>query len=471
MINKEGAIFWAREEFGGAELGDIRRTRRAVKVAAGLVREPASSIPRALGNDADIKGAYRLIENDGVSHAGLLSGHVKHAVDLVSKEKKKVLVVQDTTSLNFGEREGLGPIHDRLASKGMYAHTALAVTYERHEVLGVLDQQVWVRSEKKRPRNESGYARKKRERESEVWRKGQEHVAEALGGKGTGSPQVIAVFDREGDIFEAFEELERLGHSFIIRATRNRLLDTEARDGSASEGTEGRRYLLDEVMKAPIRARKEMTVPGRSGRPARVAGLEIRAMEALVRPPSNRGRQGMSLPLNIVLAVESHPPTGVEPLIWYLVSKEPIASEQDVLDVVRGYEARWLIEEFHMGLKTGCSLEDRQMETRTVLENFLAFATVIACQMLTLRDLARRPEPVAAQSVLRPTQLEVLWRLKPRLPKECTAREALRAIATLGGFMGRKGDGEPGWRTLWRGLEKLTTVESGYLLALERCGQ
>ena len=470
MIDKEGAAAWAWREFGQAELGDARRTRRAVKFAAKLVCGPASSIPRALSNDAEIKGAYRLIENDGVNHAGLLSGHVKHTAERVRNEEK-VLVVQDTTTLNFGEREGLGPIHDRLASKGMYAHTALAVTYERHEVLGVLDQQVWVRDAKKRPRNESGYARKKRERESEVWRKGQEHVAEVLGRMGKGTPRVIAVFDREGDIFEAFEEQERLGHSFIIRATRNRLLNTEAMDESAAKGTGGRRYLLDEVMKAPIRARKEVTVPARSGRPARVAELEIRAMEAVVRPPINRMRRGVSLSLNIVLAVEPDPPAGCDPLIWYLVTREPIATEHDVLEVVRGYEARWLIEEFHMGLKTGCRLEDRQMETRAVLENFLAFATVIAWQMLALRDIARRPEPIAAQTVLRPTQLEVLRRLKPRLPKGCTAREALRAIATLGGFMGRKGDGEPGWRTLWRGLEKLASIESGYLLALERCGQ
>ena len=141
MIDKEGAAAWAWREFGQAELGDARRTRRAVKFAAKLVCGPASSIPRALSNDAEIKGAYRLIENDGVNHAGLLSGHVKHTAERVRNEEK-VLVVQDTTTLNFGEREGLGPIHDRLASKGMYAHTALAVTYERHEVLGVLDQQV-----------------------------------------------------------------------------------------------------------------------------------------------------------------------------------------------------------------------------------------------------------------------------------------------------------------------------------------
>jgi len=469
MIDKEGATAWAWREFGQAELGDVRRTRRAVKFAAKMVCEPACSIPRALSNECEIKGAYRLIENDGVSHSGLLSGHVKHASELVRQEKK-VLVIQDTTSLNFGEREGLGPIHNRLASKGMYAHTALAVTYERHEVLGVLDQQVWVREEEKRPRNESGRARKKRERESAVWRRGQERVAEVLGRTGKGTPRVIAVFDREGDIFESFEELERLGHSFIIRATRNRLLDTEA-TGVAAEEPGGRRYLLDEVMKAPIRAHKEVTVPARNGRPGRIADLEIRAMEAVVRPPANRERRGESLSLNIVLAVEPHPPAGSDPLIWYLVTREPIITEQDVLEVVRGYEARWLIEEFHMGLKTGCRLEDRQMETRAVLENFLAFATVIAWQMLALRDIARRPESIAAQTVLRPTQLEVLQRLKPRLPKECTAREALRAIATLGGFMNRKGDGEPGWRTLWRGLEKLASIESGYLLALEKCGQ
>ncbi len=123
-----------------------------------------------------------------------------------------------------------------------------------------------------------------------------------------------------------------------------------------------------------------------------------------------------------------------------------------------------------MGMKTGCSTEQRQLETVHALQNFLAFATVVAWQMLCLRDAARRPEPVRADQVLTPLQMTVLCGLRPRLKADCLAGEALRAIAVMGGFMGRKGDGNPGWRTLWAGFEKLLMAERGFLVARARFG-
>jgi hypothetical protein len=274
-------------------------------------------------------------------------------------------------------------------------------------------------------------------------------------------PRVIAVFDREGDIFESFEAIEELGHSSIIRATHNRLVDNDE---------EGKQYSLDAVTGAPVVALRTVDVPARAGRAARVAQLEVRATSLALRPPRNRGRHGDSVQLNIVAAIESQPPEGVEPLVWYLVTREAIGTEADVLAVVRGYEARWIIEELHMGIKTGCSTEERQLETRHALENFLAFATVVAWQMLRLRDTARRPEPVRADQVLTPSQMIVLCGLRPRLKADCLAGEALRAIAVMGGFMGRKGDGNPGWRTLWAGFEKLLMAEKGFLVAQAKFG-
>ncbi len=172
--------------------------------------------------------------------------------------------------------------------------------------------------------------------------------------------------------------------------------------------------------------RAELALPARPGRAARVAQLEIRATSLAICPPRNRGRLGDSVQLNVVAAIENQPPEGVEALVWYLLTREPIA-----LAVVRGYEARWLIEELHMGMKTGCATEQRQLETAHALQNFLAFATVVAWQMLCLRDVARRPEPVRADRVLTPLQLTVLCGLRPRLKPDCLAAEALRAVAVL----------------------------------------
>ena len=155
-------------------------------------------------------------------------------------------------------------------------------------------------------------------------------------------------------------------------------------------------------------------------------------------------------------------PAGVEPLEWCLVTREPIETAEQVLAVEAMYESRWLIEEFHMGIKTGCGVEARQVETGHALRNLLAIATPIATQLLRLRHAARASQTTAATAVLSSRQVEVLRVLRPKLSREPTAYEALRWIANLGGFLMRTRDGEPGWRTLWKGFQKLLLVEIGY---------
>ena len=456
------ATAWAVSEFGAADLGHGARTKRAVRVGAALVQNPSSSIPRVAENAHQAKGVYRLLSNPKVKHDDILSGHIDRTVERCLG-RKAVLVIQDTTALSYTEHpkvRGLGPVNDSERARGFLAHTALAVSIEDHAVLGVLDQHVWVRAEAKVTQGESCAARKKRKRESEHWAAAQQRVGKLFQSVEK-RPRVIAIFDREGDIFEAFEALDQLGHSFVIRATHNRLVDGEG---------EGREYSLDAVGQAPIVAHYTVNVPARPGRAARVAYMDIRATSLAIRPPKNRERRGDSLQLNVVAAIESQPPEGVEPLLWYLVTREPIETEADVLAVVRAYEARWIIEELHMGMKTGCATEDRQLETVGALQNFLAFATVVAWQMLCLRDASRGSEAVRADQVLTPLQMTVLCGLRPRLKPDCLAAEALRAIAVMGGFMGRKGDGNPGWRTLWAGFEKLLMAEKGFLVARARFG-
>jgi len=463
MVQPWQATVWAQTEFGRADLGHAARTKRAVRFAHALVQNPSASIPTVTKDPHQAKGAYRLLSSPAVHHDDLLSGHISRARDRCLG-RSAVLVLQDTTALSFTSHEsttGLGPVNDGARARGFLAHTAMAVTVEGHEVLGVLDQHVWARANKKVTKGESCAARKKRSRESEHWPAAQRRIAEVFAGMDD-KPRVIAVFDREGDIFEAFEALDELGHSFIIRACRNRLLDSDSDD---------KQYSLDAVKLAPVLGQYEVDVPAGPGRQARTARMELRAMPVTVCAPRNRQRRGHPLSLNIVLAVEPSPPEKVEPLCWYLVTREAVDTEDDLLAVIRNYQARWLIEELHMGIKTGCSAEERQLGTEHALENFLAFATVIACQMLCLRDASRRQVPVPANQVLTPSQLAVLCALRPRIKPNCSATDALRSIATLGGFMGRKSDGNPGWRTLWTGFQQILMAEVGFLAAQKRFGQ
>jgi hypothetical protein len=453
------AAAWALAEYGQAELGHAARTKRLVRVAADLMLAPTASVPKAIADPHQSKAAYRLLSNQQVSHDGLLSGHTRRTAERC-QEHKEVLLLQDTTTLAFHSRRGafgLGPVNDQSSTRGFLAHSSLAVARETREVLGVLHQHVWVRDSKKKNPNETGRERKQRKRESEHWADNQRAAAELLRKTVPGESRgcrVLAVFDREGDIFEAIEALKLLGHSFIIRAEHNRLLDTDDVERS---------YSLDQVERAPVIAHKVVELRSRPGRSARTVTLEVRAMPALLRPPKNRGRKGDSVATNLVLARELAPPPGVEPLCWYLVTDEPIETPEQVLRIVDDYTVRWIIEEFHMGLKTGCACEDRQMETAHALMNFVAVATPMACKLLQLRDAARRDVPASKAGVLTPRQTKLLCQMRPRMmAKVKTARELMRVLANLGGFLNRNPDPDPGWRTLWRGFETLLVAEVGY---------
>ena len=185
-----------------------------------------------------------------------------------------------------------------------------------------------------------------------------------------------------------------------------------------------------------------------------------------LRPPKSRGRKGDSLQVGMVLIQEDAPPEGIEPLCWYLVTTEPCETLAEALRVVRYYRFRWKVEEFHMGLKTGCSIERAQFETMHALANFVAVSTVAAWQMLALRDAARSAQPELSIEILSEIQRSILRREFPKLPAKPTAREWMRAMAMLGGFFGRKSDGEPGWRTLWWGWRRLHDLEAGWLMAV-----
>lgn len=461
----EAAVF-AQRELETLRLGDVRRDRRATQVLAGLLGASDSSIAAQNVEAAATKGSYRLLENNDVSYLAVSEAHACQTIER-ARQHDVVLAVQDTTGVSLGglkQADGLGPITDAKGSRGYLVHSTLIVEPNSGEVLGVAAQQVWVRSGTKKPKKERPDQRKNRSRESEIWPKGQRDVATAFGrteveGGGwspaaTGDPHVIAVFDREGDIFEAFEALNELDHGFVIRAVHNRLLVGE-----------DRKYSLDAVASERPIGQYRVDVPRKAGGKAREAELTARTLRVQVRPPKNRGRKGRPQSLTIVLVREETPPPGEPGLCWYLVTTESASTAEEVQRIIQIYRLRWLIEEFHMGLKTGVGIEQRQFESFQVHRRFLAFATIAAWQLLALRHAARTDAARPATALLSNIQLAIIRSRLPKLPKSPTVREAYRGLAMLGGFMGRKGDGEPGWRTLWRGFAYLAAAEAGYLFA------
>ncbi|RYZ16262.1 MAG: IS4 family transposase [Myxococcaceae bacterium] len=471
MLHADAASV-AFAEFAAADLGHKARTKRAVQVAEAMLRCPGDSLSTACETWAQAKAGYRLLRHRRVTPAQLLSGHVQATVARCSSADV-LLLLQDTCEADFSSRtstSGLGQIGNE-AGRGFLFHTTLAVAAgATFDVLGVVDQQVWARSDDKPSRRSqkltSAQRKKLDDLESRKWEQGARAAHQQL--QSTRARR-IHVGDRESDVFEFFEAIDALGDSCVLRVKTARCLTCEPVRQARAKNLPGVYPKLTTAMVwAPVVFTKTVNVPARPQHAARQAMVEVRAATVSIEPPQERSPRGNAMVRNVVWVIEPEPPQGEEAVSWFLLTKEPIETSEQVAFIVRCYEARWLIEEFHMGVKTGAGLEKSQLESAHALMNYLSLASVVAWHLLVLRDTARRAVPVPAGEVLTETQLEVLHGLRPKLRRGCSSYEALRTIATLGGFLARKSDGEPGWRTLWKGFRRLLHAEQGYLLALRR---
>ena len=211
-----------------------------------------------------------------------------------------------------------------------------------------------------------------------------------------------------------------------------------------------------------------MRVPRQPGQPARVASLEIRFGEVNLRPPGRKPHLP-SVTVWIVEGREIHSPA-TKPLHWRLVTTVKVSQLEEAIERLRWYEKRWVIEEFHRVLKSGCGAEKRQLESVERLEKILMLDMIVAWKILEMRRMTREEPAASAESRLDAIEVTVIKKILKRQSEEpLTISEAVRAIAKLGGFLGRKADGEPGVTTIWRGFQRLEQLIEGYTLH-ELCG-
>lgn len=267
--------------------------------------------------------------------------------------------------------------------------------------------------------------------------------------------RLIGVGDREADIYEWFVwATEKPGRpGLLVRAERQRLLTQE-------QGP-----LRAHVESQPVAGQLEVKVPRRGNRPARVAVLEVRWAAVQVRPPKRKG-QLPPVALWAVLAREVGAPAGTDPLEWMLLSTEPVQDFAGALEQLRRYTLRWGIEVFHRVLKSGCQIETRRLGNADRLEACLGIDLVVAWRICHLTKLGRETPSVPCTVYFEEHEWQALVAFvsrQPEPPQEPpTLREAIRMLAGLGGFLGRKGDGEPGTETLWRGLQRLDDIAEAY---------
>ena len=461
---------WAEQHFSGAEMSDVRRTDRIVTIAEAMAATPGGSIPTLFAHPYDIKAAYNLFKHPEATPDNVQAGHR----ELVLSEMQTpgvYLLLEDTTELSFSGRKpvpGLGPIGNGAAGlQGFFVHSVLGARWSPPpaatqgsrrpavEVLGLCDQQYYVRKPRApgTPR-ESSQARKYRERESYKW----EHAGQRIGPAPEGV-RWIRIGDREADIYEHLRSCHTLGHGFVIRAAKDRALchpQTGKRAGRLFEVVR-RAVPLDEFV-LELRAR-----PNQSARRATLL-LSATAIESSSpwRPGYGLGRQP-SIQCTAVRVWEPQPDVH-EGLEWILLCDAKIESFEQARACALQYATRWLIEEFHKALKSGVGAERLQLETAEGLCAAVALMSVVALRLIDLREHVRRmPERPAEEAGLDPLELEVLRTRTGR--KISTVREVALAIGRLGGHLNRKGDGLPGWATLWRGMQTLSMLVEGVRLA------
>ena len=437
---------WAAQQWEAAQLKDKRRTARAVIVGAQLAAQPAASLPEQTGSWKDLKAAYRLFNEPDVTRAALSRPHREATLKQARLSDGVVLFLQDGTELDFTHHPqvtGLGRLNTE-KRHGLLVHSCLAWSETSGE-LGLAAQQVWRRPPKPKPRSKSKRESSWRDTEYDVWAR----VLQELGPAPARQSGVtwISLGDRASDIYGYFRQAEALGWEVVARAAHDRRIETL---------TGQRPYLMQWARQLPGQATKEVRLRGRDGLPARTANLEIAwAQCQMPAPRDGKERGGPSLRVSVVRAWEVGAPAGVEPLEWVLVTTLVVGDAQSALQVLEYYETRWIIEEYHKCLKTGCAMEARQLETADGLEAVLGFLSIIAVRLLQLREASRQQPEAPARHLIAPELLTTLQSYLKLPPGDLTMREFWRAVARLGGFLGRKSDGNPGWQTIWRGWQKL----------------
>jgi hypothetical protein len=449
---------WAALTYGGAALGDARRTARLVATTAAIAAQPTASLPRQLRDPAALKATYRLLHEPDVTTAALLAPHLT-ATRAAAAQPPVVLFVQDGSELDYSAHRattGLGPLGDG-RKQGLLLQSALAVLPPTGTVLGLAASEVFCRIPAPR-RGERTDERQQRPRESEVWGR----LVAQIGSPPPGATWVH-VGDRGSDVCTFFA---------ACRAHQTQVLVRIAPDRCITTATDEPRHLRAYARALPVQATRPFAVPARpktSKHPARTARQTTLALgwaPITVAPPFHTPKQD-PLPAWVVRTWEPDPPADdPEPLEWLLLTTVPTTTVEAAWERVDWYTRRWLAEDYHQALKTGCRIEQTQLRDGAAITRLVGLLAPVAVRLLQLRQAARSTPEQPATAVLEPRVVQVIAGLTGQGP-ELTCAQVWRLVARLGGHQGRKGDGAPGWRTVWSGWQYVQTVLRGVELAAE----
>lgn len=477
-----GSGEWAKQEFGSVELGDKRLRDRLISIVEDRAKHPdASYLEAADGDRYAAKGYYYFIDNarDTLNPESMLATHRKRTIERMMSQEM-VLVVQDTTDLNFSTRhhiKGLGLLGSNQTgaeSLGLKLHSSLALTVEGVP-LGVLRSEVYA------PERKAGVGKKRKksigrpieEKKSFRWLEGyRDCVAVA---KEMPKTRLLNVIDREGDIFELFEDAEptRKRVGLLVRAQHDRRL--AGRERKLFEELKASRNGTDVEVMIPRQRWKEAK-RGKSeqkGLPGRKAVLTIRFRKVEIQPTRSDLRSASPITLWAVFAREKNPPAGAKSIEWLLLTTEEVLTDEDALRIVQFYCKRWRIEEWHRVLKSGCKVQEHQHETVERLKRAIAIDVVLAWRIQLMALLGREVPDLPCTVFFEELEVTILEAQRKKQTKgkargELRLGEAITLVAKLGGYLARGSDPPPGTECIWKGIIRLYDKVDGYLLAKAR---
>ncbi len=460
---------WVFRELGHMDCGDARLSERALQLTRDMSVHPDGSLPSTYqGDPAGLKAGYRFFDNDRVLPAAMLASH-RDATWARCAEEPWVLIAQDTTYFNFTshpQTTGLGPI-ESLQDIGLLVHSALAMTTQGVP-MGVLAQKIWARDPADHGKSADRKSLPIEEKESYRWL---ETMDQATAGCPQGT-QTVVIGDRESDIYDLFVKVEKDQQHVLVRGAWNRHLNNHPDE-----------YLWPAVEAAPILGSWMVDVPRKPGQPIRQALLQVQTTTVQLDAPAHRRTLGAPTPtVQVILAKECDPPPGATPILWLLLTTLPVEDFEAARRLVFWYTLRWRIERFHFTLKTGgCQVEHLQLQTFARLERAITVYSIIAWHILWLTYEVRIDPKQSCAVAFDPDEIRVLAALREQQrPRKgpaavpdpphyrLTLYDAVRTMAKLGGFIGRKSDGEPGIKNLWRGYRRLQMLVWGVHLTTEK---
>lgn len=466
--------------FANAQLGDKRRTDRLVKLVDLMTRRPAGTLPQKFNNPKDLKAFYRLMNREEVNHEAMLAPHRAATWDKIKQIRGPVLILHDATELDFTSHRSLGEGVGQIGNgsrRGYLAQNSLAVAANTRQVLGLCNQVLHRRATVSK--NESTSQKRDRfSRESRLWLRGADQCGNHA--------KLIDVCDQGADTFEFLESECGSGRRFVIRAAYDRSIELSHDENSRETSylrTYARTLQAAGHWRLWVTSKVETKRPKKKGkkktmkRISREAKMAVAFAPVKIKPPqTKRGNHGdQPLSIWIIRVWETDPPAGQERLEWFLMTNEPVEDFEDAYRVVQWYECRWIVEEYHKGMKTGCSIESPQFTSEDRLQPAIALISIVTLTLLQMRDISRRRDAkkLAATDFISEDYVHVLsgWR-HGKIQRAWSIHEFFYALARLGGHQNRKSDHPPGWQIIWRGWNDLQAMVCGYdaMKNLKQCG-